>query len=95
MSKSYRYHNIIGLCAGHHTSEKYDKRLTNKGIRHKSKIIINNHPNYDDLSHSDLPIKDDIRDHYDFAKDGTIMIDPSDEWISKSIHFTKDGKMRK
>lgn len=95
MSRSYRYHNIVGLASGHHTSEKYDKRLVNKGVRHKSKIILNTVNDVESLSKSHFPIRDDIKDHWDFVKDGTLRISPTDTWLSDSIHFTKDGKMRK
>ena len=106
MSRSYRHHNIMPYTGC--KSEKYDKHLTNRGLRRKSKRIIHNSDNLEDLLECDFPIKGEIRDRWDFGKDGrcflpsgTQLFNDKDGWDSNSpnkywnYYVTKDGHIRK
>ena len=90
MSRSYKHYPHIGLAR----SEKFDKRLVNKGVRRRVKTILTTSSDFDDLSNSCFPLREDIKDVYDFAKDGGIDLDPNDidcQWG----HYYINGKLRK
>ena len=89
MSRSYKKYGYIGSSS----SDKFSKREVHKKLRSKCKIIINKHDDPDNMSLTDLPTKDDIKDIYYYAKDDGV--DVSKERNGNYLHFTKDGKLRK
>jgi len=65
MSRSYRKHDYIGICGGHHISEKYDKQIANRKFRHRVKSLLDKDPE------SFLPISlQEVSDIWSFNKDG-------------------------
>src|SRR4030042_2513556 len=65
MGKSFRKTDMIGNGYGHHTSEKYDKRLCNKTLRHKVKDLIRIYPDTEIF-----PAVREVSNVWDFCKDG-------------------------
>jgi hypothetical protein len=62
MSRSYRKHDIIGN-AGH--SEKYDKRIANRILRHHAKRLLHVDPEQEVF-----PIMREVSDKWCMSKDG-------------------------
>lgn len=89
MSRSYKKYPYIG-CSD---SEKFDKRYVNKRLRSKVKVILNTTNDTENLIDSDLPTRDDIKDTYDFAKDGGYDLNPKED--KDLARFNKKGKLVK
>jgi hypothetical protein len=62
MSRSYRKHDHIGI-AGH--SEKDDKRIANRVLRHHVKRLLHVDP-----EREVLPVMREVSNKYDMSKDG-------------------------
>lgn len=65
-------------------SEKEDKKIINRTIRHKIKTILKK-KNIEELEEFIEPKKDEIMDVYDMAKDGKQRIDKNSEFYKKAI----------
>lgn len=92
MSRSYKNYPHIGFS----DSEKFDKRYTHKRLRSKCKQLLNkrNIDGDNGLTKIDLPVRDEIKDHWDYAKDGGVDLEPRDRDLF-NVHFNKNGKLRK
>jgi len=97
MSRSYKKHAFCSnSCAGDKYGEKDDKQRCNRTLRHANKIIekeITKDVETSEEKH--FYKKNELRNTntYLFRKDGKSLVDPS--CVDTSIHWTKDGKMRK
>lgn len=87
MSRSYKKYPHIGFSP----SEKFDKRQVHKKLRHKCKEILHRHGDTENITESHFPTRDDIKDHWDYAKDGGYDEDPKTD----DYHYYLDGKLRK
>lgn len=86
MSRSYKDYPHIGFA----NSEKFDKRFVNRRFRRRAKIILatSSEPSY--IALYDFPLREDIKDRYNFAKDGGIDLDSTDDF-----YYFLNGKLRK
>lgn len=91
MSRSFRKNNIISITTyGYKISEKEEKRRAHKNLRSKSKQEI--HINGED---SLLPDIREVSNVWMWKKDGKQRIYDWKNCPDKSLHFTKEGKLRK
>jgi hypothetical protein len=65
MSRSYRKHDIIANCGRGGGSEKYDKRLANRSLRHNVTRLLHVDPEQEIL-----PVMREVSDKWDMNKDG-------------------------
>lgn len=82
MSRSRKKHPIIGVTTA--KSEKFDKRLINRNIRHQVKRTLNNTP-IEELDNFLEPKKNEIMDKWSIQKDGKIYIEKESENYKKAI----------
>jgi hypothetical protein len=78
MSKSRKKHPIGGVTTA--KSEKQDKRIINRRLRHISKQILK-----DNEVAAIFPVKNDIMTKWDMSKDGKVRVDKSSKWYRKSL----------
>ena len=79
MSKSKRKTNVLGVTCC--KSEKKDKKIYNKTLRRKTKQIIKDS---DDMENMQLPIKKDVSDPWLMGKDGKQRFDKNNKkWWRK------------
>lgn len=91
MSRSFRKNNIISITTcGYKISEKEEKRRAHKNLRTKSKQEL--HINGED---SMLPVIREVSNVWQWKKDGKQRISDWRNCPDKSLHFTKEGKLRK
>jgi hypothetical protein len=85
MGKSYKKHPFTGFTTA--KSEKDDKRLVNRNVRHKVNVMLKHIDlNKIDEDEVDLTLdKEDISDVWDFAKDGKMRVTPSDPFYKKAM----------
>lgn len=98
MSRSYKHHNICAnTCCGYDGSEKKDKQRANRKHRSKCNQILKDHvDDREDFSEvSDLPLMREVDDKYTWLKDGKHLIADWKKCSDKSLHFTKDGKLKR
>jgi len=81
MSHSYKKHAIIGITTA--KSEKKDKRIVNRQVRHKVNQALKNP---DKFNENALYLdKKDISNIWDFAKDGKQRIDKNSKFFKKTL----------
>lgn len=97
MSRSYKKHPFISnTAAGVHRGEKDDKQICNRNIRHTNKILEKEiTKDVDTSDEKNFAVKNELGHSttWMFRKDGKSLVGP--DCIDTSIHWTKDGKMRK
>jgi len=90
MSRSWKNYPFVSTGS----SDKFQKRRSHKGLRHKSKEILARDPHAQFLMNSDLPVPGEIVDDYDYARSDGFDVSPKDD-PSGHHHFTRKGKLRK
>lgn len=98
MSRSYKHHNICAnTCCGYDGSEKKDKQRANRKHRSKCNQILKKHSNdREDFSEiSNLPLLREVDNKCTWLKDGKHLIVNWKNCPDKSLHFTKDGKLKR
>ena len=85
MGKSFKKHPFTGVTTA--KSEKKDKRITNKKVRHKVKQTLNYIKNEEEIEENIKLYLDkkDVSDVWSFAKDGKSRIDKSSRFYKKAI----------
>lgn len=73
MSRSRRKTPIIGVCGGRRRSEKDDKRLCNRALRRKTKIVVAQG------EQEVFPVPNEVLDPWAMPKDGKMRFDPRHE----------------
>jgi hypothetical protein len=81
MGKSYKKNPITGFTTA--KSEKKDKRILNRKLRHQIKRILDG--DLEEIEESILPTQDEIMDVWDMAKDGKQRINKNSEFYKKAI----------
>ena len=82
MSRSRKKHAITGVTTAR--SEKDDKRIINRVIRHKVKSKLRK-KNIEELENFLEPEKNEIMDKWNMSKDGKIWFDKKDKYYKKAI----------
>jgi hypothetical protein len=81
MSRSHKKHPFIGTTSA--KSEKKDKRIVNRQVRHKVNQALKYPDKFDENA---LYLKkEDISDIWDFAKDGKHRVDKNSEFYKKTM----------
>ena len=78
MSRSFRHTPITGH--GHHSSEKEDKRIANRSMRHTNRIRV--------LYDKEPLIMDEVMDVWSMSKDGKMKMfrtDKKEDWYIKAM----------
>ena len=81
MSRSSRKHPICGIAA---KSEKKDKRIINRILRHKVKAALKN-KDIEELEEFIEPKKDEIMDVWGMAKDGKQRIEKDSPYYKEVL----------
>jgi|WetSurSiteA1Bulk_404760.scaffolds.fasta_scaffold26961_2 hypothetical protein len=79
MSHSRRKTPIIGIGG---KSEKFDKIIMHRKLRRITKNLLKN---IEELDNIIFPIKNEVMDKWDMAKDGKYYISKKDKWYEKVI----------
>ena len=81
MSRSYRHTPIAGCACG--ASDKYDKRLANRRLRHKTNRILM--CDVEALAETVYPLMREVSNVWDFVKDGKEYFgnEDNEDWQSK------------
>lgn len=90
MSRSWKNYPFVSTGS----SDKFQKRRSHKGVRHKSKEMLARDDHARFLMGCDLPVPGEIVDDYDYARSDGHDVSPKDG-SSSHHHFTKHGKLRK